>query len=163
MGMWMWSSSVKYVTSSNRLFAKIGSVQLPGAHMKRILFRCLVGSSLLLFTLIASAQTIPEQFRNPFHSQDEYELAHSLFDKISADLARAQSNYLADNAIFDRAQAELSVLEQNWDKGHYESRQIDATISALQMVLRDNRLMPQDLDALSDDLSKLLDFRTEYY
>jgi len=131
--------------------------------MKRILIHSLVASSLLLFSLIASAQTTPEQFRNPFHSQDEYELAHSMFDKLRADLSRAQTNYLADNAIFDRAQAELSVLERNWDKGHYESRQIERTISALQMVLRDNRLMPQDLDAFSDDLSQLLDFQTEYY
>src|SRR6202140_2701048 len=129
--------------------------------MRLILIHSLVGSSLLLFSLIASAQTPPEQVRNPFHSQDEYELAHSMFDKLSADLSRAQSNYLADNAIFDRAQAELSVLKQNWDQGHYESRQIDATISALQMVLRDNRLIHQDLDAFSGDLSQLLDFRTE--
>ena len=131
--------------------------------MRCILIHSLAGSSLLLFSLIASAQPTPEQFHNPFHSQDQYVLAHSMFDKLSADLSRAQTNYLADNAIFDRAQAELSVLEQNWDQGHYESRQIEDTISALQMVLRDNRLLPQDLDAFSDDLSQLLDFQTEYY
>jgi hypothetical protein len=118
---------------------------------------------LLLFSLIASAQPSPEQFRNPFHSEDQYVLAHSMFDKISADLSRAQTNYLADNAKFDRAQAQLRVLEQNWDQGHYESRQIEGTMSALQMVLRDNRFVPQDLDAFSNDLSQLLDFQNEYY
>lgn len=131
--------------------------------MRCILIHSLAGSSFLLFSLIASAQTTPQQFSNPFHSEDQYQLAHSMFDKISADLSRSQTNYLADNAIFDRAQTQLSVLEQNWDQGHYESRQIEGTISALQMVLRDNRLLPQDLDAFSNDLSQLLDFQTEYY
>lgn len=86
-----------------------------------------------------------------------------MFDKISADLSRAQTAYLVDNAIFERAQAELSVLEQNWDQGHYKSRKIEGTIATLQTVLRANRLMPQDRDAFSDDLSQLLDFQTEYY
>ena len=131
--------------------------------MRRILIHSLVGSSLLLFSLTASAQTTPEQFRNTFHSEDQYVLAHSMFDKISADLSRAQANYLTDNTKFDRAQAQLRVLEQNWDQGHYESLQIEGAISALQMVLRDNRLLPQDLDAFSNDLSQLLDFQTEYY
>lgn len=82
MAMWMSSSSIKFVTSSNRLLREIRSVQQMGRRgMKRIFVHSLVGSSLLLFSLIASAQTTPEQFRNPFHSQDEYELAHSMFDK----------------------------------------------------------------------------------
>jgi hypothetical protein len=133
---------------------------------------------LLLLSLTLSAQTIPEQSRNPFHSEDQYQLAHLVFDKLSADLSRfqttrvqttgvqttqAQTNGLEDNAIFDRVQAALSVLEQNWDSGHYASRQMEGTISALQMVLRDNRLMPQDRDAFSNDLSRLLEFQTEYY
>jgi hypothetical protein len=126
--------------------------------MKRILF-----PGLLLLTLTVSAQTTPQQFSNPFHSEDQYQLAHSMFDKISADLSRAQTTNLADNAIFDRAQAELIVLEQNWDQGHYASRQIEGAISTLQIVLRDSRLMRQDRDAFSDDLSQLLDFQAEYY
>jgi len=127
-----------------------------------------MGSSLLLLSLTLTAQTIPEQSPNLFHSEDQYQLAHLVFDKLSADLSqvqttRVQTNGLEDNAIFDRAQAELSALEQNWDKGHYVSRQMEGTISALQMVLRDNRLTPRDRDAFSNDLSRLLEFQTEYY
>jgi hypothetical protein len=131
--------------------------------MKRISIQSLVASNLLLFCLIANAQTSPERFVSPFHSPDQYELAHSRFDKLSADLQQARSHDPVNSAMFDRAQAALRVLEQNWDSGHYESRQIEGTIAAIQMVLRDNRLMPQDVDALADDLSQLLDFRTEYY
>lgn len=131
--------------------------------MKRVLFRSLMGSSLLLLSLTLSAQTIPEQIRNPFYSEDQYQLAHLMFDKLSADIHRAQTNDLADNAIVSRAQAELSALQQNWDKGHYNSRQIEGTISAVQMVLRDNHLMPRDRNAFSDDLTRLLEFQIEYY
>ena len=131
--------------------------------MRRILFRSLVGSSLLLLSLTLGAQTIPEQIHNPFHSEDQYQLAHLMFDKLSADIHRVQTNDLADNVIVGRAQAELSALEQNWDDGHYVSRQIEGTISAVQMVLRDNHLMPRDRNAFSDDLSRLLEFQIEYY
>jgi hypothetical protein len=131
--------------------------------MKRIFLRSLGATSLLLLGWTLSAQTAPDELTNPFHSEDQYQLAHSMFAKISADLSGAQTDYLADNAIFARAQAELSVLEQNWDKGHYNSRQIEGAISALQVVLRDNRLAPRDRDAFSDDLSQLLDFQTQYY
>jgi hypothetical protein len=131
--------------------------------MKRILIQSLVASNLLLFGMIAGAQTTPEQFVSPFHSPDQYELAHSRFNKLSADLQQARSYDLADSAMFDRAQAALRVLEQNWDSGHYQSRQIEGTVSAIQTVLRDSHLMPQDVDALAGDLSQMLDFRTEYY
>ena len=131
--------------------------------MKRILIQSLVASNLLLFGMIAGAQTTPEQFVNPFHSPDQYELAHSRFHKLSADLQQARSHDPVNNAMFDRAQAALRVLEQNWDSGHYESRQIEGAISAIQTVQRDSRLMSQDVHALADDLSELLDFRTEYY
>ena len=131
--------------------------------MKRILIQSLVASNLLLFGMIAGAQTTPEQFVSPFHSSDQYELAHSRFNKLSADLQQARSHDLADSAMFDRAQATLRILEQNWDSGHYESRQIEGAITAIQTVQRDSRLIPQDVDALAGDLSQLLDFRTEYY
>jgi len=58
---------------------------------------------------------------------------------------------------------ELEALEQNWDKGKYDTREFDNTVSAVQMVLNDNRLIPHDGDVLSADLSRLLEFRAEYY
>jgi hypothetical protein len=135
--------------------------------MKRILLRGLAGSVLLLFSLAAGAQTIPEQTRNPFYSQDEYQNTHSMFDNIRNDLYRAQTNaypsFLGDTPRFDIAHNQLRTLESNWDKGVYDSHELDNTISAVQMVLNDNRLMGHDGDVLSADLSRLLEFRTEYY
>ncbi len=135
--------------------------------MKRILLSGLVGSGLLLASLAASAQTIPQQTQNPFYSQDEYQNTHSMFDKIRNDLYRAQTeaypNYLGDSPRFDIAHNQLRTLESSWDKGVYDSQELDNTISAVQMVLNDNRLMGHDRDVLSADLSRLLEFRAEYY
>ncbi len=135
--------------------------------MKRILLRGLAGSGLLLFSLAASAETIPQQKQNPFYSQDEYQNTHSMFDKIRNDLYRAQTNaypsFLGDSPRFDIAHSQLRTLESNWDKGVYDSHELENTISAVQMVLNDNRLMGHDRDVLSADLSRLLEFRAEYY
>ncbi len=145
--------------------------------MKRILLGGLAGSSLLLFGWAASGQTIPQQsisqqnmpqrIQNPFYSQDEYQNTHSMFDKIRNDLYRAQTNaypnFLGDSPRFDIVHNQLRTLENNWDKGVYDSRELDNTISAVQMVLNNNRLMGHDRDVLSADLSRLLEFRTEYY
>jgi len=106
-----------------------------------------------------------------YYSHDEYRLAHSLFDTITSDLNKAQtaenstnhSTNLGDSPRFDIAHEELGALEQNWDRGRYDSRQIENTILALEMVTNDNRLSPHDRDALARDVSRLLDFRSDYY
>jgi hypothetical protein len=133
--------------------------------MKHVLIRTLGGSGLLLFSLAANAQTSSEQIRSPFYSQDQYQLAHSMFDKVTADLYQAQTDAgpLEGSSRFVSANNQLRQLEQNWDQGHYFSREMESTIAAIQMILTDKRLMPRDRDALSSDLSQLLDFKTEYY
>lgn len=138
--------------------------------MKRIILQTIAASSFLLFTAAANAQ-IPnepnEQVNNPFYSTDQYRNTHSMFDRVRNDLYRAQTdaypNYLGDNPRFDIVHNQLRALEQNWNQGKYDSSQITDTISALQMVLNDNRLMPHDRDVLSSDLSRLMDFQSEYY
>jgi hypothetical protein len=133
--------------------------------MKHVLIRTLGGSGLLLFSLAANAQTTSEQISNPFHSQDQYGLTHSMFDKVTADLHEAQTdaNSLDDGFRLVSANSQLRQLERSWDQDHYVSREMESTISAIQMILTDKRLMPRDRDALSSDLSQLLDFKTEYY
>lgn len=135
--------------------------------MHRVLLGIFAGLGMLLLSLTAPAQTVPEQIHNPYYSQEEYQNTHSMFDTIRNDLYRAQTNaypnYLGDSPRFDIAHSELRQLEQNWDHAQYDSREIDNTISAMQMVLNDNRLMPHDRDVLNRDLSRLMEFRTEYY
>lgn len=136
--------------------------------MKRVLFQTFAASSLLLiFGVSAGAQITNEQIRNPFYSTDQYRNTHSLFDRVRNDLDRAQTNaypnYLGDNSRFDIIHNDLQALERNWDKGVYDSDQMEDTITAYQMVLSDNRLKPHDRDVLANDFSRLTDFQSEYF
>lgn len=135
--------------------------------MRRGLIQSLAGCGLLLLGVAANAQFTGQEIQNPYYSQDQYQNTHSMFEKIRADLYSAQTNaypnYLGDGARFDVARTELQQLESNWDHGHYDSRQMENSVAAIQMVLNDNRLMGHDRDVLNADLARLLDFRTEYY
>jgi hypothetical protein len=145
----------------------MGSIEKTEAKMRRLFFQGLAGLSLLALALAAYGQNAPEQIHDPFYSQDQYQNTHSMFDKIQADLNRAATNaypnYLGDRARFDIARTALNRLEQNWDHAQYDSRQMENTVSALRMVLNDNRLTVHDRDVLRTDISRLGDFALEYY
>jgi hypothetical protein len=136
------------------------------------LLRSLVGSGFFLFSLAASAQTLSQPVRTPYYSQDEIQVAHSIFDRAQSDLSRAQTNASqskdlgndpGDSPRYDIARTQLARLERSWDQGKFDSRQMSDTISALQMVLRDNHLLGSDRDLLGADVSRLLDFKMDYY
>src|ERR1700691_1237126 len=107
--------------------------------MHRTLLHSLVGSGFFLFSLAAgafslaaSAQTLSQPLRTPYYSQDEIQLAHSIFDRVQTDLSRAQTNASRSNDLandpgdiprFDIAHAQLAHLEQSWDHGQFDSRQ----------------------------------------
>jgi hypothetical protein len=135
--------------------------------MKRILLPSLIGSCLLFFSLAAIAENTPEPALNSFYSQDEYQNAHSMFDKIRSDLNAAQTDAYANDPgnapRFDSAQNQLRTLEQNWYRGRYDSRELENTLSAVRTAVHDNRLMPHDRNTLDADVTRLLDFQTEYY
>jgi len=122
--------------------------------MKRLLLCTLLGSSLMLLASTPSAS---------FYSQDEYRLAHSMFDSVQADLASAQTHASGDVARIKRTRADLDQLEQGWDRARFDSRQMAAAISDLRTVADDRRFQRDDRAALSMDLSRLLDFQTDYY
>jgi hypothetical protein len=130
--------------------------------VERFFLSCFVAMNLVMFPLIAA-----EQITNPYYSADEYQNAHSIFDKIRADLSRAQTdaspNNLGDTPRFDIARMQLGQLENQWNQVHFDTAEFDDTYTALHMVLNDNRLTGHDRDVLSADESRLLEFRNEYY
>jgi len=61
---------------------------------------------------------------------------------------------------------ELDELQGKLAARRYDEEELDDVISALQKVVRDNRLSGRDRDLLADDLGRLRDFRErheEYY
>jgi hypothetical protein len=130
--------------------------------VKRYSISCFAAMGMLLLPLMA-AEPVP----TPFYSQDQYQIAHSLFDKIRADLTQAQagisSGDLGDGPRFDIARSQLTQLEKQWDQARFATGTFDKTYAAIQMVLNDNRLTGYDRNALSADQSRLLEFRGNYY
>jgi len=135
--------------------------------MSRLVLQTLCGSALLAWGVTVAAQTALEPAPNPYYSEDEYQNAHSMFDKIQADLSRAATNAypnpLGDAARIDVARTELGQLADGWDHGQYGSRRFDLTRTAIQMVLNDNKLTLHDQKVLGEDLIRLLEFGKEYY
>jgi len=135
--------------------------------MQRFFQGVFFASFLAFLPLALTAQAPSQQIANPFYSPDEYQNTHSMFDKIQSDLNRAETNaypnYLGDRSRFDIARNQFGKLENQWNQGRYDTNVFDNTFTALQMVLNDNRLMGHDRDVLSADLSRLIQFRNEYY
>ena len=123
----------------------------------RVIFT--LATVLLLFCRVSTARGWAQQ-RNSFYSVDEYQRAHSLFDKLNADLGAAQAS--TPTALLDRARATLNALENNWDGAVYDSRQMDHAVSILETVVDQSPLLT-DRASLGDDVSRLLDLRREYY
>jgi len=134
--------------------------------MNYVLSGCLIAVSLVL-PAAAVTPPINQEIVNPYYSVDEFQLTHSMFDRIRADLNRAETyaypNNLGDAPRFDIARQELGRLEQNWDQARYDTSEFERTMTAVQMVVNDNRLTPHDRNELSADVSRLLEFRSEYY
>jgi hypothetical protein len=149
-----------FVTCINGPAAARGHLNNRVVIMTRIFSGCLIVTG-LASSLLAVTPDVQQQIGNPYYSVDQYQLAHSMFDHIRADLDRAGTN--AYSPRVDTARLELERLAHNWDQARYHTREFDRTMAAVQMVVNDNGLTPKDRDELSADVSRLLEFRSEYY
>ena len=118
-----------------------------------------LASSLLVFAAGAQAQSLATS-GSPFYSADEYQRAHSLFDKLHTDLQDAETS--APQALVTRARDQLDALENNWDNAVYNSSQMIATITDLEAVVSHSTSFI-DRANLGGDVSRLLDLRQQYY
>ena len=87
------------------------------------------------------------------------------FERIREDLEHVQSKafpFGADQYRLVRTRQELDELQDKLAAGRYDERELDEVIAAMDQVVRDNRLSRMDRDALSDDLSRLREFRARH-
>lgn len=121
-------------------------------------YACLLCLASGLLTLGAHAQVTTSG--SPFYSAQQYERAHSLFDKLHADLKVAEGSVPA--SLIQQARIDVDGLENNWDNGVYSSSQMDRTVGELEAVVHHSRML-SDQANLGDDVSQLLNLRREYY
>lgn len=87
------------------------------------------------------------------------------FQRIREDLDHATSGafpFTGDRARLERTQMELDELQTKLARGFYDERELDETMAALQAVVQGNRLAPRDRSMLTDDLSRMRDFRVRH-
>lgn len=113
--------------------------------------------------LAALAPCAPAQFEreNRYSPSD----VSAMVDRVHDDLNHAYGVWHFSDADRDRlnhAEKELREFAEHWSKARFDKGNLDDAISAIQHVLDNNRMPPQDRDALSDDVARLRRMRDAY-
>ena len=87
------------------------------------------------------------------------------FQRIREDLDHVTSGafpFTGDRARLERTRVQLDELQQKLARGFYDERQLDEVTASQQYVLQNNRLAARDRAILTDDLTKMRDFRVRH-
>jgi hypothetical protein len=88
-----------------------------------------------------------------------------LFDDVREDLQHVQAVTWpggGDRYRLDRTVAELNQLQSKLASHVYDERDLDDVIAVMSRVVSDNRMAPRDRDILSDDLSRMREYREHH-
>ena len=89
----------------------------------------------------------------------------TFFQHIRQDLDHATSGafpFNGDRARLARTQMELDELQQKLSQGIYDQRELDEVMGAMQAVLQNNRLAGDERAMLTDDMTRMRDFRVRH-
>jgi hypothetical protein len=137
--------------------------------MKSILVSTMAGAGLLLFSLSATAQD-RDRDNDSYHSDrdayfhDEHWRGH-LFERVKEDVQHVQAVTWpggGDQYRLGRTVDELSELQTKMANRVYDERDLDDVIAVLGRVVSDNRMSSRDRDILSDDLSRMREYREHH-
>ncbi len=123
-----------------------------------------IGVFVLGMTNIQAAPQAPDdhgwyQNRDSFYRAEGWRMR--FFDRIREDLNRVQdvTFHQKDQDRIVQTENQLTDLQIELGAKTYNQPELDAVIGSLTAVVADNRLSPRDRDMLSDDLSRLRDYR----
>jgi hypothetical protein len=89
----------------------------------------------------------------------------ALVDRVHADLNHAYGAFHFSGGDRDRlnhAEKQLREFAKKWAKGNFEKDELNDAIESVQHVLDENKLPPEDRDAISDDVARLRRMREAY-
>jgi hypothetical protein len=132
--------------------------------MKRILFgtAILTGMAMLSGTY-AFAQAPDEEYHREQRG-DAY-WANRLFDRVRADLDHVQAmvpTFSGEQFGLAKAKRDLNELQANAAAGRFDDRNLDEVINALQRVENDRNLSERDRTMITDDMSRLRQYRERH-
>jgi hypothetical protein len=120
---------------------------------------------------LSNAQASPQRDRDDpawYQSRDQFYKGEGwrarMFDRVREDVARVQQDSFAsgDEYRLSKTVDELNDLQSKLTASNYDEPELDRVIAALGRVVADNRLTPRDRDMLTDDLSRLRDYRDHH-
>ena len=141
--------------------------------MKNILLKSFAGAGLLVFTLGASAQ---DRDRDRDRDNDSYYRAREsrfsdqrwrarIFDEVREDVQHVQQTTWpggGDEYRLNVTEDQLNQLQSKLANHVYDEGQLDQVIEAVGRVASYNRMAPRDRDILTDDVSRLRDYREHH-
>jgi len=139
--------------------------------MKRVLLSSVAGAGLLMFSLAAGAQDRDrDRDDDSYHSgRDTYFRGEhwrgQLFERVREDVEHVRAVTWpggGDEYRLGRTVEELNELQGKLANHVYDERELDDVIAALSRVASYNRMSPRDRDILSDDLSRLREYREHH-
>jgi hypothetical protein len=137
------------------------------AMKRNILLSSMAGAGLLIFSL---AGPMAAQDRDAYHSDrdayfHEQQWRGHLFERVKDDVAHVREVTWpsgGDQYRLDRTVDQLNQLQSKLADHVYDERDLDDVIGVLSRVVSDNRMAPRDRDMLTDDLSRLRDYREHH-
>ncbi len=120
---------------------------------------------------LSNAQAAPQRDRDDpawYQSRDDFykgqEWKMRMFDRVRQDVARVQQVTFSsgDEYRLSKTVEDLNDLQSKLTASKYDEPELDQVIASLGKVVADNRLNPRDRDILSDDLSRMRDYRAHH-
>ena len=139
--------------------------------MKRLLLSSVAGAGLALFSLTAVAQDRDRDRDNDSYRSErdarfnDQHWRGRLFEDVRQDVEHVQSATWPGGGDEYRLSATINQLNQLQAKlaDHvYDESQLDQVIDSLGRVASYNRMAPRDRDILSDDVSRLRNYREHH-
>ena len=135
--------------------------------MRHIFLRSAVGAALLFSGLTAiSAQDRDDNYysrRNAFFHEEHWQAR--LFQRVRDDLNEIQATTFPasrDELRIVRTKEELGQLQEKLADHRYDAGQLDDVIAGVQRVIDSNKLSGRDREMLSDDVSRMREYREHH-
>src|SRR5258706_10021834 len=114
--------------------------------------------------LLGTAFTVGLSAQEQFGSEPKYDSSSvtALVDKVHDDLDHSYKRFHFSSGDRDRlnnAEKQLRDFAKKWEGGKFDKVELDDAIGSIQHVLDNNKLGPEDRDALSADVSQLRKMR----
>lgn len=100
--------------------------------------------------------------RDTFYHGQDWKMR--MFDRVRDDLNRVQSDTFSagDEYRINQTKEQLGELQTKLAASRYDEPELDQVIGAMSKVVADNRLNPRDRNMLTDDLSRMRDYRAHH-